>query len=117
MRALHRQVAVAIPLAYHRVLRSEAEIFGLRPSQFAEMLVRQSVGLPALGPRPAQAPVYTFGDEELRQREKFVWTLHRDLKRALDQKRIAVGLRPQDWLVTELNRWIGRPSVEDLVAT
>jgi hypothetical protein len=106
------RLSVLVPAGYMRVLRTEADLYGLTISQFAEQLLRHSVGLPGLTPRPKDAPQYELGEHELRQRYHFVWYMSADLESALASARLVLGAANRKmWLVHAVNVWLGRDGI------
>ena len=98
------QIVVTLPEAYLRILRQEAEQYGLRPSQFAEQLLFDS-----LRPRRPNALKYELTEDELLRRRRFLWYLRKETKSVLDKQRLAYGgLSVSAWVVVSLNRWLGR---------
>lgn len=106
------RVSILMPSGYMRMLRTEAACYGLGTSQFAEQLLRHTVGLPSVTPRPSDAPRYQFSEEDLRCREPFLWLLPQELLTVLATACFAIGCRRnQQWLMRTLDRWVGRENV------
>ena len=113
----YRQIAVALPMFYLRVVEEEAAFLGMRRSQVLEILVLRKAGLLRVE-RAAAAPKYRIGRNELEETERYLWHCRTAIKEHLDHMRVRMGnLPPRSWVILALNEWIGLPSgVGDLDA-
>ena len=103
------RVAMQLPLAYHDVLRREAELYAVPRSSFMEMLLRRRRGMLDFR-RPTTAPKYEYSFEAFERTELWAWYLKPDGKALLDDDRMRSGkLTPVAWTVLVLNEWLGGP--------
>jgi hypothetical protein len=98
------QVAITLPRSHMRVLTTEANGFGLRRSQFLELLLLNQMGERVLT-RLSKAPKYEFTREELTETERFLWVMRPDVKRAFEAHILPSGFRPSAWVISALNDW------------
>jgi len=97
---------MVLPVSHLEILSAEARFLKLRRGEFLQLLLTRKLGLVLLE-RPEGAPVYEFSDEELGTTRRFVWYLRMERKVLFDRDRLAMGnVRPRDWVILELNRWI-----------
>jgi hypothetical protein len=102
-------VQTNIPRAHAQILEQEAKVFGLRRNQLLRMLLHRKRGLLPFA-RPATAPTYKFTVKDLRESERYVWSMSPEDKELLDRDCLAMGnLAYGSWIVFALNNWIGRP--------
>jgi hypothetical protein len=98
------QIAVTIPKGHLRVLDTEAELLGLRRSQFLELLFLNKLGQRVLT-RPPVAPTYRFLRGEQAETVRYLWYLRRVLKKYLEEYLLKVGIKPSAFVVLMLNEW------------
>jgi hypothetical protein len=98
------QVAITLPRSHMRVLTTEANLFGLRRSQFLELLLLNQMGQKVLTRLPG-APTYEFTREELTETERFLWVMRPDVKKAFEAHILPSGFRPSAWVISALNEW------------
>jgi hypothetical protein len=102
-------VTVHLPLAYLRILNTEAELLGLRRNGFVAMLLRRKLGMVNLE-RTDGAPEYDVTDEELEETKVYLWHVEPGLRELVDADRKQMGLTSYAaWINALLNDWIGRP--------
>jgi hypothetical protein len=103
-------VQTNIPRAHAHILEQEAKVYGLRRNQLLRMLLHRKRGLLPFE-RPVSAPTYKFTVKDLRESERYVWSITPEDKALLDQDCLAIGnLAYGSWIVFALNNWIGRPN-------
>ncbi len=98
------QVAITLPRSHMRVLTTEANLVGLRRSQFLEFLLLNQMGQKVLVRLPG-APTYEFTREELTETERFLWVMRPDVKKAFEAHILPSGFRPSAWVISALNDW------------
>ncbi len=98
------QVAITLPRSHMRVLTTEANLVGLRRSQFLELLLLNQMGEKVLN-RLSKAPKYEFTREELTETERFLWVMRPDVKKAFEAHILPSGFRPSAWVISALNEW------------
>src|SRR5687768_6396264 len=106
----YRQIGIALPRFYLRVLDTEAAFVGMRRSQILELLVLRKAGLLRVERSPS-APKYRVQRKELEEVERYLWHCRTEIKDHLDRMREQMGnLPPRAWVTLALNEWIGLPS-------
>jgi hypothetical protein len=106
----YRQIGIALPRFYLRVLVGEAAFIGMRRSQILELLVLRKAGLLRVERAPS-APRYRVERKELEEVERYLWHCRTEIKEHLDRMRERMGnLPPRAWVILALNEWIGLPS-------
>jgi hypothetical protein len=98
------QVAITLPRAHMRVLTTESGLFGLRRSQFLELLLLNQMGQQIFYRLPG-APAYQLEKQELTETERYLWVMRPDVKKAFDAHILKFGLRPSAWVISSLNEW------------
>jgi hypothetical protein len=88
------------------VLDIESGMYGLRRSQFIELLFLNRIGHQALV-RLKVAPTYHFTREELSETERFVIYLRPEVRRLFDEHLLQLGMRITLWVVAALNGGVG----------
>jgi hypothetical protein len=106
VRTDYTQVGISIPKAHMRVLDSESSLYGLRKSQFLELLFLNQVGQKALLRLPV-APKYELARGELGETVKYLWYIRKEVKKLLDEYMLRTGMKTSGWVVTALNEWAG----------
>ncbi len=106
IRSDYTQVGISIPKAHMRVLDSEASLYGLRRSQFLELLFLNQIGQQALNRLPV-APKYELKRDELTETTKYLWYIRKEVKKLLDEYMIRTGMKTSAWIVMALNEWAG----------
>jgi hypothetical protein len=102
-------IPIKLPLAYLKVLDSEATLMRDRRGQLLEKLLRRKLGEFSYE-RPANGPTYSATDKELTERKVWTWYIHPDLRQLVERDRLQMGLPSfGSWIVTMLNQWIGQP--------
>ena len=100
------QIAINLPKSHLRILDTEAGMYGLRRSQFIELLFLNKIGHRSLV-RLDFAPVYQFGREELSETERFVIYVRPEVKKLFDEHLLKLGMKTTAWVVNALNDWVG----------
>ena len=98
------QVAITLPRSHMRVLTTEANLVGLRRSQFLELLLLNQMGQKVLVRLPG-APTYEFTREELTETERFLWVMRPNVKTGFEAHILPSGFRPSAWVISALNDW------------
>ncbi len=106
IRTDYTQVGISIPRAHMRVLDAEASLYGLRRSQFLELLFLNTIGQQALN-RLTLAPLYELKRDELTETVKYLWYIRKEVKKLVDEYMIRTGMKTSGWVVTALNEWAG----------
>jgi hypothetical protein len=106
VRTDYTQVGISIPKAHMRVLDSESSLYGLRRSQFLELLFLNAIGQQALNRLPI-APRYELKREELAATVKYLWYIRKEVKKLLDEHMLRTGMKISGWIVSALNEWAG----------
>jgi hypothetical protein len=106
VRADYSQIGVTLPKAHLRVLDAESALYGLRRSQFLELLFLNALGQASLVRVPV-APSYTLSREELTQTDRFLWYIRTEVKKLLEEYLVQRGVKPSTWVVGALNEWAG----------
>ena len=102
-------ITVHLPLAYLRILNTEAELLGLRRNAFVAMLLRRKLGMVNLE-RADGAPEYDVTDQELEETKVYLWHVEPELRDLIVADRKQMGLTSYAaWINALLNDWIGRP--------
>lgn len=106
IRTDYTQVGISIPKAHMRVLDSESSLYGLRRSQFLELLFLNEIGQQSLVRLPI-APKYELKRDELTETVKYLWYIRKEVKKLLDEHMVRTGMKTSGWIVTALNQWAG----------
>jgi hypothetical protein len=102
-------ISVKLPLAYLKILETEAALLRIPRSQFLSLLVAQKCD-GFVFKRPPNAPEYSFSDRELQEAKLFLWYCEPKTREAVDRDRKQMGLSSfASWVNVILNHWIGRP--------
>jgi hypothetical protein len=103
-------VSVRLPLAYMKILETEARHLGLKRGQFLTLLLRRKRGEVQFERSP-DAAKYSFSEDELRERKLWIWYLSTEFRLLVDEDRLRMGLSSLGgWVTQTLNSWIGRPT-------
>jgi hypothetical protein len=106
IRSDYTQVGISIPKAHMRVLDAESSLYGLRRSQFLELLFLNTIGQNGLVRLPV-APRYELKRDELTETVKYLWYIRKEVKKLVDEHMIRTGMKTSGWVVTALNEWAG----------
>jgi hypothetical protein len=102
-------IGVKLPLAYLRILETEAGLFSARRGQFLEMLLRRKRGEISFD-RSQAAPSYEATEHELRTMKLYMWYTKPEVREQIDADRLRMGnIGVAAWIVALINQWLGTP--------
>ncbi len=103
-------VGVWFPVAYLKVIGSEAARFGVGRGQFLTMLVKRKAGEIFMD-RPPSAPTYEATAEELTKTQKYVWAMQPQIRNQIDAARLPMGnISLGNYLMLLVIEWLGQPN-------
>jgi hypothetical protein len=102
-------VSVRLPIAYLKILDTEARHLGIKRGQFLTMLLRRKRGEIQLERAP-DATKYSFTEKDLTERKLWIWYLSPEFRALVDDDLLRMGLGSiGSWVTQILNNWLGRP--------
>lgn len=102
-------ISARFPVAYMKIIESEADWLGLGRGQFLTMLIKRASGaLRSLRPEGGQS--YILSDDELKAHRAYLWELDVEQKKVLDDLRLGMGnLTIVAYMIHLINSWLGAP--------
>jgi len=102
-------IGVRLPVAYLRILGTEAALLGFRRNAFLSALIRRKLGKMKLE-RSDGAPEYTVTDAELEDYKQYTWHCLPTIRGWVEEDMKQMGITSYStWINVTLNEWIGRP--------